>query len=119
MKSIFTSFVNRPNSKSTDPSDCFLGRSIPSYVVFIAVFLTYYIVFQSFYNFIESKDPWPYNNFTDFVISAIVNMVPTLISFGYNYAIVFPPSGMAKTMEGDMLSDTGRLNPPLQWLRNP
>ncbi len=57
MKSIFTSFVNRPNSKSTDPSDCFLGRSIPSYVVFIAVFLTYYIVFQSFYNFIESKDP--------------------------------------------------------------
>lgn len=59
MKSIFTSFVNRPNSKSTDPSDCFLGRSIPSYVVFIAVFLTYYIVFQSFYNFIESKDPGP------------------------------------------------------------
>ena len=91
MKSIFTSFVNRPNSKSTDPSDCFLGRSIPSYVVFIAVFLTYYIVFQSFYNFIESKDPWPYYNFTDFVISTIVNMVPTLITFGYNYAIVFPP----------------------------
>lgn len=91
MKSIFTSFVNRPNSKSTDPSDCFLGRSIPSYVVFIAVFLTYYIVFQSFYNFIESKDPWPYYNFTDYVISTIVNMVPTLISFGYNYAIVFPP----------------------------
>lgn len=89
MKSIFTSFVNQPNSKSTDPSDCFLGRSIPSYVVFIAVFLTYYIVFQSFYNFIESKDPWPYYNFTDFVISTIVNMVPTLITFGYNYAIVF------------------------------
>ena len=89
MKSIFTSFVNHPDSRSADPSGSFSGRPLPSYVVFIVVFLTYYIVFQSFYNFIESKDPWPYYDFTDFIICTIANMVPTLITFGYNYAIVF------------------------------
>jgi hypothetical protein len=49
----------------------------------------YKFVFQSVYNFIESKNPWPYYVFYDFVISTIANMVPTLITFGYNYAIVF------------------------------
>ncbi len=35
------------------------------------------------------RNPWPYYDFYDFVISTIANMVPTLITFGYNYAIVF------------------------------
>ena len=70
----------------------------------------YKFVFQSFYNFIDSKNPWPYYVFYDFVISTIANMVPTLITFGYNYAIVFHTNqrlSPAKKLAADFFGPRG------------
>lgn len=64
----------------------FLKKKFWFYFAFI---LVYYILFQSFYNLIDSRTVWPYNSLSQGIIYFGLNYIPIALTFAINYAIVF------------------------------
>lgn len=53
------------------------------------ILIGYYILFQAFYNMIESKTLWPYESFTQFGTYFFLNFIPITITYAFDYAIIF------------------------------
>lgn len=53
------------------------------------IITTYYLLFQSFYNLIDSRSLWPYKNLQQCLIYFILNFIPISIVYATNYFIVF------------------------------
>ena len=55
----------------------------------IGIITAYYLLFQSFYNLIDSRNLWPYENFKQFLIYFLLNFIPITIVYTTNLFIIF------------------------------
>lgn len=55
----------------------------------LGIVATYYVLFQSFYNLIDSRSLWPYNSMRQFLIYFLLNITPIAIIYVINNLIIF------------------------------
>lgn len=55
----------------------------------LCIVVGYYILFQSFYNLIDSRSIWPYKDIHQFYVYFLLNFIPITIIYIINYSIVF------------------------------
>lgn len=53
------------------------------------IMIIYYLLFQSFYNLIDSRSLWPYANMQQCMIYFLLNFIPITIVYATNYLIIF------------------------------
>lgn len=54
-----------------------------------SIVTAYYLLFQSFYNLIDSRSLWPYNSLRQCIIYFLLNFIPITITYTINYLIIF------------------------------
>ncbi|MBP1663108.1 MAG: yehU 3 [Bacteroidetes bacterium] len=63
--------------------------SLNSKLLHPCIVIAYYILFQLFYNLIDSKLLWPYESMHQFMVYFALNFIPIVITYIVNYVIVF------------------------------